>query len=122
MDPCNRWGSVDTGVLIRVGVQIFEKYLPCKFLPLNSYRFHVLFLKCILSSVSGDANFHMEKTALTVGGFTQPNPARALIELPASIEKGLGQRFLWMFPPPSYANFSTLELVDEEFSEYLGNV
>lgn len=64
----------------------------------------------------------MEKTALTVGGFTQPSPSRGLIELPASIEKGLGQRFLWMFPPPSFANFSTLELVDEEFSEYFGDI
>lgn len=62
----------------------------------------------------------MEKTALIVGGFTQPNSARSLIELPASIEKGLAQRFLWMFPPPSFAKFSTLELVDEDFSDYLG--
>ena len=37
--------------------------------------------------VSGDANFHMERTALTVGSFTQPSVAKALIELPVSVEK-----------------------------------
>ena len=62
----------------------------------------------------------MDRTALTVGGFTQPSVARALIELPASIEKGLTSRFLWIFPKPSFAGFSTLELVEEEFSHYLG--
>lgn len=70
--------------------------------------------------VSGDANFSMERTALTVGGFTQPSVARALIELPASIEKGLSQRFLWIFPKPSFAKFDSLELVEEKFSVYLG--
>ena len=30
--------------------------------------------------VSGDANFEMERTALVVGGFTQPVVAKALIE------------------------------------------
>ena len=64
----------------------------------------------------------MDRTALTVGGFTQPSVARALIELPASIEKGLTPRFLWIFPKPSFAGFSTLEPVEEEFSHYLGEV
>lgn len=76
----------------------------------------------LMSSVSGDANFHMDKTALTVGGFTQPSVARALIELAASIEKGLTSRFLWIFPKPSYAGFSTLELIEEDFSRYLGDL
>ncbi len=62
----------------------------------------------------------MERTALTVGGFTQPSVAKALIELPASVEKGLAQRFLWIVPPPSFAKFDELELIDEEFSDYLG--
>lgn len=70
--------------------------------------------------VSGDANFHMERTALTVGGFTQPSVAKALIELPASTEKGLTQRFLWISPRPSYASFDTLELIDDMFTEYIG--
>lgn len=70
--------------------------------------------------VSGDANFHMERTALTVGGFTQPTVAKSLIELPASVEKGLTQRFLWIFPEPSFANFDSLELIDQNFTEYLG--
>lgn len=62
----------------------------------------------------------MERTALTVGGFTQPSVARGLIELPASVEKGLTQRFLWIFPKPSFAKFDELELVEEKFSLYLG--
>lgn len=70
--------------------------------------------------MSGDANFTMERTALTVGGFTQPSVSRALIELQASVEKGLTQRFLWIFPKPSYASFDSLELVEEQFSCYLG--
>ena len=37
--------------------------------------------------VSGDTNFHMKKTALTVGGFTQPNVAQSLIESPEAIER-----------------------------------
>lgn len=70
--------------------------------------------------MSGEANFHMERTALTFGGFTQPSVAKALIELHASIEKGLTQRFMWMFPKPSFAKFDTLEMIEESFSEYLG--
>ena len=69
--------------------------------------------------VSGDANFHMERSALTVG-FIQPSVAKGLIELPASVEKGLAQRFLWIFPRPSFAKFETLELVEERFSSYIG--
>ena len=62
----------------------------------------------------------MQRTALTVGGFTQPSVGRALIELPASIEKGLTQRFLWIFPKPSFSPFNSLELIEENFSQYLG--
>ena len=56
-------------------------------------------------TVSGDANFHMKKTGLTVGGFTQLNIAKSLIESSQAIEKGLVQRFLWMFPKPSYSDY-----------------
>ena len=43
----------------------------------------------------------MERTALiTVGGFTQPNVAKALIENSSSFEKGLTQRFLGLFQKP----------------------
>lgn len=62
----------------------------------------------------------MERTALTVGGFTQPSVAKGLIELPASIEKGLSQRFLWIFPRPSFSKLESLEMVDEKFCSYLG--
>ena len=73
-------------------------------------------------SVSGEANFHMPKTGLTVGGFTQPSVAITLVELPQSSEKGLVQRFLWILPKPSYATFASLEQADESFCKYLGIV
>ncbi len=59
----------------------------------------------------------MDKTALTVGGFTQPSVARSLT---ASIEKGLTQRFLCIIPKTSVSKFETLELIDEAFESYLG--
>ena len=69
--------------------------------------------------MSGDANFCIERTALTVGGFTQPAVARSLIEQPASIEKGLAQRFLWLIPEPSYSVFSSLEPANDTFVAHL---
>lgn len=62
----------------------------------------------------------MERTALTVGGFTQPEVAQALIELPASIEKGLTQQFLWLSPKPSFNKLQSLELINEDFLSYIG--
>ena len=62
----------------------------------------------------------MDRTSLVVGGFTQPVVARALIEQPGSIEKGLAQRFLWMFPQPVFAEFASLEPIDEKFTDSLG--
>ena len=65
--------------------------------------------------MAGDANFNMKSTSLTVGGFTQPGVARALIEIPANTEKGLSQRFLWVFPKPLYEKFSSLGEVHIDF-------
>ena len=65
--------------------------------------------------VSGEANFIMTSTMLTIGGFTQPVLARSLIELPANSEKGLSSRFLWFFPNPLYGKFENLGKVDENF-------
>ena len=73
-------------------------------------------------SVSGDANFHMSKTGLTLGGFTQPSVAANLVELPQSQEKGLAQRFLWISPKPCFAKFATLQQVNEEFCKYLSKM
>ena len=70
--------------------------------------------------MTGNANYSMERTALTVGGFTQPNVAKAIIDNASSVEKGLTQSFLWLFPKPSFSKFETLEMIDEQFSEYLG--
>ena len=52
----------------------------------------------------------MSSTNLTLGGFTQP----------ANIEKGLSQRFTWLFPKPTYANFETLQPIDTTFTTELG--
>ena len=34
--------------------------------------------------------------------------ARALIDIPANTEKGLSQRFLWLFPAPLYEHIEKL--------------
>ena len=70
--------------------------------------------------VSGDSNFSMDTTSLTVGGFSQPSVARSLIEQPGSAKIRLSQRFLWCFPKPSYSHFVTLEEVDKDFTQTLG--
>lgn len=70
--------------------------------------------------VTGEANFAMERTCLTVGGFNQPAVARALIELPGNAEKGLSQRFLWLFPKPAYGKFNSLEPTDKNFTDKIG--
>lgn len=71
-------------------------------------------------SVTGEANFSIKSTSLTVGGFNQPGVARSLIELPGNAEKGLSQRFLWFFPKPVYANFDSLEPIDKNFTDKVG--
>ena len=77
------------------------------------YRY-IIFL---FNAVSGEANFSIARTALTVGGFTQPQVAKALIEQPP--DKGLAQRFLWIIPCPTYSKFETLEAPDEDFIQYM---
>ena len=72
--------------------------------------------------VTGEANFAMETTSLTIGGFSQPGVARTLIEHPGNIETGLAQRFLWCFPKPSYARFGSLEAVDQDFTDLIGKL
>lgn len=70
--------------------------------------------------VSGEANFTMSLTRLTIGGFTQPGVARNLIEMPSNSEKGLSHRFIWLFPKPIYGKFDTLEAVNKDFSSQIG--
>lgn len=62
----------------------------------------------------------MDSTCLTVGGFSQPSTARAVIEQSGSAEVGLSQRFLWLFPKPTYSRFGTLEAVDDKFTDTIG--
>jgi len=61
----------------------------------------------------------MKKTGLTVGGFTQPSVAKSLLESPQAIERGLVQRFLWIFPKPTYSKFAKLQRTNQSFVEYL---
>ena len=75
-----------------------------------------------MNSVTGEANFSMESTCLTVGGFSQPTVARSLIEQSVSAEIGLTQRFLWTFPRPTYSRYHMLEEVDKDFTEKIGKV
>ena len=70
--------------------------------------------------VTGEANFSMEITSLTVGGFNQPSVARNLMELPGNAEKGLSQRFLWLCPKPIYNEFTTLGKIDKSFTNKIG--
>ena len=70
--------------------------------------------------MTGEANFSMSTTSLTVGGFNQPSVARNLIELPGNAEKGLSQRFLWLFPKLVYSQFDTLEPIEKEFTGRIG--
>lgn len=56
------------------------------------------------TAVSGDANFSMDVTALTIGGFTQPMVARNLIELQASVEKDCPQDSCGYSPNRSMLN------------------
>ena len=70
--------------------------------------------------MSGDANFCMPHTGVTIGGFIQPNVARSLIELQANVEKGLCQRFLWLCPKASFVKFDQLQQIDDIFSTAVG--
>lgn len=62
-------------------------------------------------TVTGEANFNMDNTRLTIGGFTQPGVARHLMELASNTEKGLSHRFLWLFPKPLYGKFESLSRI-----------
>ncbi len=70
--------------------------------------------------VSGEANFTMHHTGLTVGGFTQPSVARNMLEHQPNIEKGLCQRFLWLVPKPNSILFEDFQHVDGEFFTAMG--
>lgn len=72
--------------------------------------------------VSGEANFTMKYTGLSVGGFTQPCVARNLLEYGPNVEKGLCQRFLWLLPKPKQTPFDELESVDHHFTASIGNL
>ena len=62
----------------------------------------------------------MERTALTVGGFTPPGVAKNIIEQHAGAERGFSQRFLWIFSKPTFAKFASLKQVPEEVTASIG--
>lgn len=103
--------------------QHFEHYSGFSIIKLHKYKIIILYSNkyniCNLI-VSGEANFLMEHTGLTVGGFTQPNIAKGLIESQSNIEKGVCQRFLWIFPKPHPTKFKELKPVDGGFSNKIG--
>ena len=70
--------------------------------------------------VSGDANFEMKKTGLTLGGFIQPRVARNILEQGANVEKGLCQCFLWCVPKQMSVTFDELDKVNQDFSASVG--
>lgn len=71
-------------------------------------------------TVSGEANFTMNHTGLTVGGFIQPSVARNMIEAQGNVEEGLCQRFPWLIPQPVNTSFAQLEQVDKTFTSTMG--
>ena len=62
----------------------------------------------------------MERTSLTIGGFTQPGVARTIIEPHSSSERGFCQRFLWIFPKPIFGHLETLSGNQPELCQLLG--
>ena len=75
---------------------------------------------CIVYVVSGEANFKMDHTGLTVAGFIQANVARGLIESMPNVEKGLSQRFHWLITKPNPVKFADLQSADTGFSDAIG--
>lgn len=52
----------------------------------------------------------------------QPSIARALIEYPPNVDKGLCQRFLWLAPEPTLTHFNDFQHVDKEFCASIGMI
>ena len=71
-------------------------------------------------AVTGEANFVMQSTRLTIGVFTQPAVARSIIEQPTNADKGLSHRFMWLFPNPFYGKFNSLGTIQKEFQHNIG--
>lgn len=84
------------------------------------FRVNYLLLCNCYFAVSGEANFEMKLTGLTLGGFIQPSIARNLLEQPTNVEKGLCQRFMWFVAKPTAVPFDDLEKVNRDFSASIG--
>ena len=105
----------------RTGTSMHELLVICMTWLYFSASDHDQILKHFLCyKVSGDANFSIQRTGMTLGGFIQPSVARALIDQQSNVEKGLCQRFLWIVPKPTFVNFDQLQQVDTGFISSIG--
>ena len=73
-------------------------------------------------TVSGDAEFEMKYTGLTIGGFTKSSVAHTVTELLTNAEKGFNQRFLWCIPRLKIVRFDDLQRVNRDFSTSIGKL
>lgn len=82
---------------------------------------------CFLITVTGNANFNMQRTSFTFFGFTQPYTALPVIEDASNNAKGFTSRILWFFPEPVFSKMRETILtpsecvVVETFKGHLGN-
>ncbi|XP_019627742.1 PREDICTED: uncharacterized protein LOC109472413 [Branchiostoma belcheri] len=63
-------------------------------------------------TVMGNANFEMEKTALNVLGFSQPDVMYNVMSQHGNIERGLSSRFLLAIPKPVFGNYQSLKVTE----------
>ena len=64
--------------------------------------------------VTGNANYFMAKTSLSIFGFTQPHTALPIIQDAQNNVKGFTSRFIWYFPEPVFAKLRHTKLTEEE--------
>lgn len=95
-----------------------QEYRKNNFLTYKNKIFQLTKQIFISFTVSGNANFKMQRTCLTLCGMTQPTTAAPLIVDKNNVDKGLASRFLWIFPKPVFKKFASLEVsANEELKE-----
>lgn len=66
------------------------------------------------ATVTGNANFKMDRTSFSFLGFTQPYTALPVIQDTSNNAKGFTSRILWYFPQPVFAKFEDTLLTSDE--------
>ncbi|KXJ21109.1 hypothetical protein AC249_AIPGENE27735 [Exaiptasia diaphana] len=69
------------------------------------------------ATLTGNANFNMNRTSLALLGFTQPHTALPIIQDISNNVKGFTSRILWFFPKPIYTKYEDSKLKKEEIQE-----